>query len=330
MTLSVMNQGSKSAAPIDPSLDLFDEIERLKKERNAVIMAHYYQEPDIQDIADVLGDSLLLAREAQKVDADVIVLCGVHFMAETAKILNPEKTVVLPDLEAGCSLADSCPPEEFAAFKAKYPDHVVVSYVNTTAEIKALSDWTCTSSNATKIVEAIPADQPIIFAPDVNLGRYVQEQTGREMKIWEGSCMVHETFNERRILKMVAENPGSELIAHPECEEAVLRHASYIGSTQALLKHTQESDKTTFIVATEAGILHTMRKASPGKTFIAAAPEFEEDGDVTCGCSTCPHMKLNTLEKVYLCLRDLSPEVERAAPLRERALAPIERMLGVA
>ena len=330
MTLSVMNQGANSVAPIDPSLDLFDEIERLKKERNAVIMAHYYQEPDIQDIADVLGDSLLLAREAQKVDADVIVLCGVHFMAETAKILNPEKTVVLPDLEAGCSLADSCPPEEFAAFKAKYPDHVVVSYVNTTAEIKALSDWTCTSSNATKIVEAIPADQPIIFAPDVNLGRYVQEQTGREMKIWEGSCMVHETFNERRILKMVAENPGSELIAHPECEETVLRHASYIGSTQALLKHTQESDKTTFIVATEAGILHTMRKASPDKTFIAAAPEFEEDGDVTCGCSTCPHMKLNTLEKVYLCLRDLSPEVEIAAPLRERALAPIERMLGVA
>ncbi|MEC8049738.1 MAG: quinolinate synthase NadA [Myxococcota bacterium] len=330
MTLSVINQGAKSTATIDPSLDLFDEIERLKKERNAVIMAHYYQEPDIQDIADVLGDSLLLAREAQKVDADVIVLCGVHFMAETAKILNPEKTVVLPDLEAGCSLADSCPPEEFAAFKAKYPDHVVVSYVNTTAEIKALSDWTCTSSNATKIVEAIPADQPIIFAPDVNLGRYVQEQTGREMKIWEGSCMVHETFDERRILKMVAENPGSELIAHPECEETVLRHASYIGSTQALLKHTQESDKTTFIVATEAGILHTMRKASPKKTFIAAAPEFEEDGDVTCGCSTCPHMKLNTLEKVYLCLRDLSPEVEIAAPLRERALAPIERMLGVA
>ncbi len=329
MTLSVINPGAKSAAPIDPNLDLFDEIERLKKERNAVIMAHYYQEPDIQDIADVLGDSLLLAREAQKVDADVIVLCGVHFMAETAKILNPEKTVVLPDLDAGCSLADSCPPEEFAAFKAKYPDHVVVSYVNTTAEIKALSDWTCTSSNATKIVEAIPADQPIIFAPDVNLGRYVQEQTGREMKIWEGSCMVHETFNERRILKMVAEHAGSELIAHPECEETVLRHASFIGSTQALLKHTQKSDKTTFIVATEAGILHTMRKASPEKTFIAAAPEFEEDGDVTCGCSTCPHMKLNTLEKVYLCLRDLTPEVEIAAPLRERALAPIERMLGV-
>jgi len=330
MTLSVIGSSQSAQASIDPNLDLFDEIERLKKERNAVIMAHYYQEPDIQDIADVLGDSLLLAREAQKVDADVIVLCGVHFMAETAKILNPEKTVVLPDLNAGCSLADSCPPEEFAAFKAKYPDHVVVSYVNTTAEIKALSDWTCTSSNATKIVEAIPAEQPIIFAPDVNLGRYVQEQTGREMKIWEGSCMVHETFNERRILKMVTENPGSELIAHPECEETVLRHASFIGSTQALLKHTQESDKTTFIVATEAGILHTMRKASPEKTFIAAAPEFEQEGDVTCGCSTCPHMKLNTLEKVYLCLRDLSPEVEIEAPLRQKALAPIERMLGVA
>ena len=330
MTLSVIDAAGSAAAPIDPNLDLFEEIERLKKERNAVIMAHYYQEPDIQDIADVLGDSLLLAREAQKVDADVIVLCGVHFMAETAKILNPEKTVVLPDLEAGCSLADSCHPEEFAAFKAKYPDHVVVSYVNTTAEIKALSDWTCTSSNATKIVEAIPADQPIIFAPDVNLGRYVQEQTGREMKIWQGSCMVHETFNERRILKMVAENPGSELIAHPECEETVLRHASYIGSTQALLKHTQESDKTTFIVATEAGILHTMRKASPEKTFLAAAPEFEEEGDVTCGCSTCPHMKLNTLEKVYLCLRDLTPQIEIPASLRDKALAPIERMLGVA
>lgn len=330
MTLSVIDAAGSAAAPIDPNLDLFEEIERLKKERNAVIMAHYYQEPDIQDIADVLGDSLLLAREAQKVDADVIVLCGVHFMAETAKILNPEKTVVLPDLEAGCSLADSCPPEEFAAFKAKYPDHVVVSYVNTTAEIKALSDWTCTSSNATKIVEAIPADQPIIFAPDVNLGRYVQEQTGREMKIWQGSCMVHETFNERRILKMVAENPGSELIAHPECEETVLRHASYIGSTQALLKHTQESDKTTFIVATEAGILHTMRKASPEKTFLAAAPEFAEEGDVTCGCSTCPHMKLNTLEKVYLCLRDLTPQIEIPASLRDKALAPIERMLGVA
>lgn len=330
MTLSVIDAAGSAAAPIDPNLDLFEEIERLKKERNAVIMAHYYQEPDIQDIADVLGDSLLLAREAQKVDADVIVLCGVHFMAETAKILNPEKTVVLPDLEAGCSLADSCHPEEFAAFKAKYPDHVVVSYVNTTAEIKALSDWTCTSSNATKIVEAIPADQPIIFAPDVNLGRYVQEQTGREMKIWQGSCMVHETFNERRILKMVAENPGSELIAHPECEETVLRHASYIGSTQALLKHTQESDKTTFIVATEAGILHTMRKASPEKTFLAAAPEFAEEGDVTCGCSTCPHMKLNTLEKVYLCLRDLTPQIEIPASLRDKALAPIERMLGVA
>ena len=329
MTLSVIGDTGRAFAPIDPSLDLFDEIERLKKERNAVIMAHYYQEPDIQDIADVLGDSLLLAREAQKVDADVIVLCGVHFMAETAKILNPEKVVVLPDLNAGCSLADSCPPEDFAAFKAQYPDHVVVSYVNTTAEIKALSDWTCTSSNAMQIVEAIPVDQPIIFAPDVNLGKYIQQQTGRNMRIWEGSCQVHETFNERRILKTVAEHPGSELIAHPECEEAVLRHATYIGSTQALLKYTQECDRTTFVVATEAGILHTMRKASPDKTFIAAAPELEDNGDVTCGCSTCPHMKLNTLEKVYLCLRDLYPSVEIGAELRQQALAPIERMLNV-
>ena len=281
MTLSVMNQGAKSVAPIDPSLDLFDEIERLKKERNAVIMAHYYQELDIQDIADVLGDSLLLAREAQKGGRGCHRALWCSFHGRDREDPQPRKDRRTPDLEAGCSLADSCPPEEFAAFKAKYPDHVVVSYVNTTAEIKALSDWTCTSSNATKIVEAIPADQPIIFAPDVNLGRYVQEQNRTEMKIWEGSCMVHETFNERRILKMVAENLWSELIAHPECEETVLRHASLYWFDARLLKHTQESDKTTFIVATEVGILHTMRKAaSLDKTFIAAAPEFEEDGDV--------------------------------------------------
>tara|TARA_B100001964_G_scaffold209397_1_gene242848 strand:- start:230 stop:1192 length:963 start_codon:yes stop_codon:yes gene_type:complete len=313
---------------IDPSLDLFEEIERLKRERNAVIMAHYYQEPDIQDIADVLGDSLLLAREAQKTDADVIVLCGVHFMAETAKILNPDKIVVLPDLEAGCSLADSCPPDRFEAFTQEHPDHVVVSYINTTASIKALSDWVCTSSNAAEVVQAIPEDKEIIFAPDVNLGRYVQQVTGRDMKIWQGSCIVHETFNERRIIKLLAENEGSELIAHPECEEPVLRHAHYVGSTKRLLMYAEESDCQTFIVATEAGILHTMRKACPSKIFIAAAPE-EMDADGTCGCSTCPHMKLNTLEKVYLCLRDLTPQVELQEPLRQAALAPIERMLTV-
>ena len=314
---------------IDPTLDLFEEIERLKKERNAVIMAHYYQEPDIQDIADVLGDSLLLAREAQKTDADVIVLCGVHFMAETAKILNPNKVVVLPDLEAGCSLADSCPPDEFQAFKDQYPDHTVVSYVNTTASIKALSDWICTSGNAAEVVNAIPADEKIIFGPDVNLGRWVQNLTGREMKIWQGSCMVHETFNEQRVLSLMAENPLAELIAHPECEQVVLNHAHYIGSTKRLLTYVQESDKKTFIVATEEGILHTMNKACPDKTFIPAAPAKSDPDDPSCGCSTCPYMKLNTLEKVYLCLRDLTPAIEMDEGLRSRALAPIERMLTV-
>ncbi|MEO1170959.1 MAG: quinolinate synthase NadA [Myxococcota bacterium] len=315
-------------APIDPSLDLFEEIEKLKRERNAVVMAHYYQEPDIQDIADVLGDSLALARAAQSTDADVIVLCGVHFMAETAKILNPDKTVVLPDLKAGCSLADSCRPEDFARFKAQHPDHVVVSYVNTTAAIKALSDYICTSTNAKEIVDSIPPETPIIFAPDVNLGRYIQRVTGREnMLLWQGACIVHETFNEKRVLKMLAENPGSELIAHPECEEPVLDHAHFIGSTKRLLEYSQSSEVQTFIVATEEGIIHTMQKASPGKTFIPAAPV---DGkDPTCGCSTCPFMKLNTLEKVYLCMRDLTPEVTLDEELRLAALKPIERMVAI-
>lgn len=314
---------------IDPTLDLFEEIERLKKERNAVIMAHYYQEPDIQDIADVLGDSLLLAREAQKTDADVIVLCGVHFMAETAKILNPNKVVVLPDMDAGCSLADSCPPDKFQAFKDEHPDHTVVSYVNTTASIKALSDWICTSGNAAEVVNAIPADEKIIFGPDVNLGRWVQNITGREMKIWQGSCLVHETFNEQRVLSLMAEHPKAELIAHPECEQVVLDHAHYIGSTKRLLNYVQDSDTDTFIVATEAGILHTMKKACPDKTFMMAAPAEEDSDDPSCGCSTCPYMKLNTLEKVYLCLRDLSPAIEMDEGLRTQALAPIERMLTV-
>lgn len=316
-----------AAAQVDPSLDLFEEIKRLKKERRAVVMAHYYQDPDIQDIADVLGDSLALARAAQKTDADVIVLCGVHFMAETAKILNPKKTVVLPDLKAGCSLADSCPPDGLAALKAEHPDHLVVSYVNTTAEIKALSDWICTSTNAKAIIEAIPRDQPIIFAPDVNLGRYLIGATGRDMLLWQGSCIVHETFRERHVHKLLEEHADAELIAHPECEASVLQHAHFIGSTQALLHYSQKSPKQTFIVATEAGILHTMRKASPGKTFIPAAPEGA--GDATCGCSTCPFMKLNTLEKVYLCMRDLSPAIELPEALRLAALKPIERMVSV-
>lgn len=311
---------------IDPTVDLFAEIERFKRERNAVILVHYYQDDDIQDIADVLGDSLELARKAQSTDADVIVLCGVHFMAETAKILNPEKTVVLPDLEAGCSLADSCPPDRFAAFKEQHKDHVVVSYVNTTAAIKALSDWICTSSNACQVVEAIPRDQPIIFAPDVNLGRYVQKQTGRELLLWQGSCVVHEIFNERQILKQLAENPGAELIAHPECEEALLVHAKFIGSTKKLLAYSEQSPCATFVVATEPGILYAMRRASPEKTFIPAAA-LSEDG--TCGCSMCPYMRLNTLEKVYLCLRDLSPQIELDEATRVAALKPIERMLSL-
>ena len=315
---------------IDPRLDLFAEIERLKKERNAVIMAHYYQEPDIQDIADVLGDSLALAREAQKTTADVIVLCGVHFMAETAKILNPEKRVILPDLEAGCSLAESCPTEEFAAFKAERPDHVVVNYVNTTAEIKALSDYVCTSSNAIDVINAIPNDREVIFGPDVNLGRYLREQTGREMVLWQGSCVVHETFNERHLIQLMAAYPGAEVLAHPECEEPILRHASTIGSTKALLDYSATSEGTVFIVATEAGILHTMRKASPHKTFIPAAPEQVNGAEgATCGCSTCPFMKLNTLEKVYLCLREMGPEIVMDEALRLAALKPIERMVAI-
>jgi len=317
--------------------DLFAEIERLKRSRNAVILAHYYQEPDIQDIADVLGDSLALARKAQSTDADVIVMCGVHFMAETAKILNPQKRVVLPDLEAGCSLAESCTGPALAKMKAQNPEHVVVSYVNTTAEVKALSDWVCTSSNAASIVESIPKEQPIIFAPDVNLGRYVQEKTGREMLLWPGTCLVHETFNERLIMQLLARHPRAELIAHPECDQIVLRHAHMVGSTKMLLDYSQKSDTKVFIVATEEGILHTMRKASPSKEFIPAAPAHGSDEkmgpdapeDGTCGCSTCPYMKLNTLEKVYLCLRDLTPEIELSEELRQAALKPIQRMVSV-
>ncbi|MBI5508690.1 MAG: quinolinate synthase NadA [Deltaproteobacteria bacterium] len=313
---------------IDPELDLFAAIARLKREQDAVILAHYYQEPDIQEVADVLGDSLALARAAQKTDKRVIVLCGVHFMAETAKILNPEKKVVLPDLAAGCSLAESCPPAAFAAFKAKHPGAVVVSYVNTTAAIKAMSDYVCTSSNAVAVVSSIPKGTPIIFGPDINLGRYVASKADRELLLWPGTCIVHETFNEKHLLRLLAEHPQAELIAHPECGPEVLQHAHVVGSTKALLDHTQASPKTEFIVATEAGILHTMRKASPGKTFIAAAPERLGD-DPSCGCSTCPHMKLNTLEKVYRCLRDLKPEIVLDEDLRLRALLPIERMVAV-
>jgi quinolinate synthase len=305
------------------TLDLFEEITRLKKELNAVILAHYYQEPDIQDIADFLGDSLQLAQAAKTTSADVIVFCGVHFMAETAKILNPTKQVLLPDLAAGCSLADSCPPPLFAQFKAQYPDAVVVSYINCTAEIKAMSDIICTSSNAEKIVRSIPESQRIIFAPDKNLGAYLQQKTGREMILWQGSCIVHETFSERKLIALKTRHPNAVVIAHPECEAQVLAHAAFIGSTKALLEFTIQSPNTEFIVATEAGIIHEMQKRSPHKTFIAAPPNEEKH----CACNECPYMKLNTLEKVYLAMKQRTPEITMSEDLRMRALKPIERML---
>jgi quinolinate synthase len=305
------------------TLDLFEEITRLKKELNAVILAHYYQEPDIQDIADFLGDSLQLAQAAKTTNADVIVFCGVHFMAETAKILNPTKQVLLPDLAAGCSLADSCPPPLFAQFKAQYPDAVVVSYINCTAEIKAMSDIICTSSNAEKIVRSIPESQRIIFAPDKNLGAYLQQKTGREMILWQGSCIVHETFSERKLIALKTRHPNAVVIAHPECEAQVLAHAAFIGSTKALLEFTIQSPHMEFIVATEAGIIHEMQKRSPHKTFIAAPPNEEKH----CACNECPYMKLNTLEKVYLAMKHRTPEITMSEDLRVRALKPIERML---
>ena len=305
------------------TLDLFEEITRLKKELNAVILAHYYQEPDIQDIADFLGDSLQLAQAAKSTNADVIVFCGVHFMAETAKILNPTKQVLLPDLAAGCSLADSCPPPLFAQFKAQYPDAVVVSYINCTAEIKAMSDIICTSSNAEKIVRSIPESRRIIFAPDKNLGAYLQQKTGRKMILWQGSCIVHETFSERKLIALKTRHPNAVVIAHPECEAQVLAHAAFIGSTKALLEFTIQSPHMEFIVATEAGIIHEMQKRSPHKTFIAAPPNEEKH----CACNECPYMKLNTLEKVYLAMKHRTPEITMSEDLRVRALKPIERML---
>jgi quinolinate synthase len=301
--------------------DLFEAIAQLKRDLNAVVLAHYYQDPDIQDIADYIGDSLGLSQQAASTDAEVIVFAGVHFMAETAKILNPNKLVLLPDLEAGCSLADSCPPAEFARFKAQHPDHLVVSYINCTAEIKAMSDIICTSSNAVKIVRQIPEDQPIIFAPDRNLGRYVMEQTGRDMVLWQGSCMVHETFSERKIVELQVQHPEAEIIAHPECEPAVLRHARYIGSTTALLDYSRRSPSNAFIVATESGIIHQMQKQEPAKRYIPAPPLNQ------CACNECPHMRLNTLEKLYLCMKHRSPEITLPEATRLAALCPIQRML---
>ncbi len=306
---------------IDPTLDLAAEIQQLKKEKNAVILAHYYQESEIQDLADYIGDSLGLARKAQETTADMIVFAGVHFMAETAKILNPEKKVVLPDLNAGCSLSDSCPPVLFKRFKEQHPDHLVISYINCSAGIKALSDIICTSSNAQKIVESLPADQKIIFAPDKNLGAFINKQTGRNMLLWNGACMVHEIFSLEKITKLKVRHPEAKFIAHPECEEAVLAIADFIGSTTQLLKFVQTSDAKEFIVGTETGILHQMMKAAPDKTLIPAPPNN------SCACNDCPHMKLNTLEKLYLCMKYELPELKMDEELRLAAKKPIDRML---
>ncbi len=308
---------------VSPEIDLFAEIERLKKEKNAIILAHYYQEPDIQDVADFIGDSLGLAQAAEKTDADIIVFAGVHFMAETAKILNPGKKVLLPDLKAGCSLSDSAPPALFKLFKEKHPDHLVITYINCSAGMKALSDIICTSSNAQKIVESLPADQPIIFAPDRNLGAYINKQTGRNMLLWNGACMVHEIFSLEKITKLKIRHPKAKVIAHPECEAPVLAIADYIGSTTGLLKFTQKDDAREYIVVTETGILHQMQKNNPTKTFIPAPPNN------SCVCNDCPHMKLNTLEKLYLCMEYELPEIIMDEELRVAAKKPIDRMLEI-
>jgi quinolinate synthase len=312
-----------SVPTLDLPGDLFGAIAQLKKDLNAVILAHYYQESEIQDIADYLGDSLGLSQQAAQTDAEVIVFAGVHFMAETAKILNPDKLVLLPDLAAGCSLADSCPPDAFAEFKAEHPDHLVISYINCSAEIKAMSDIICTSANAVQIVNQLPVEQPIIFAPDRNLGKYVMAQTGRPMLLWQGSCMVHETFSEKKIVQLKIQHSEAEAIAHPECEPAVLRHASYIGSTTALLRYVQRSASQSFIVATEAGILHQMQKAVPHKQLIPAPPMN------SCACNECPHMRLNTLEKLYWCMKQRQPEITVPQEIRLAALKPIQRMLAM-
>ncbi len=298
-----------------------DEIMRLKNEMNAVILAHYYQESDIQDIADIVGDSLELSRRAADTKADVIVFAGVHFMAETAKILNPHKQVLLPDLNAGCSLAEGCPAPAFKAFRARHPDHVSITYINCSADVKAASDIICTSSNAEKIIRQIPPEKPIFFAPDRNLGKYLIKKTGRDMLLWEGSCIVHETFSIRKLAHLQEQYPDAELIAHPECEEPILAKAGFIGSTSALLKHVQASAARRFIVATESGILHQMERLAPQKQYIAAPP------DANCSCNECPYMKLNTMEKLYLCMKNRSPEITIDPATMKKALVPIERML---
>lgn len=326
-TLSVakknLNKNGFLEMDVDPTMDLVEAIEKLKKERNAIILAHYYQESEIQDVADYIGDSLGLSQKAAETDADIIVFAGVHFMAETAKILSPSKKVLLPDLKAGCSLADSCPPHLFRKFKEKYPDHKVVSYINCTAELKTLTDIVCTSTNAEAVINSIPEDQQIIFAPDKNLGAYLQKKTGRDMIIWNGACMVHEIFSHEKITKLMHRNPDAKFIAHPECEAHLLDMADYIGSTSGLLRYTKENEATEFIVATEVGIIHQMQLASPDKTFIPAPPTN------TCACNECPHMKRNTMEKLYLCMKHELPEIILPEHIIKEAIVPIERMLDI-
>ncbi|HEV2417565.1 MAG TPA: quinolinate synthase NadA [Terriglobia bacterium] len=318
MQPTVITQGGE---PLASPLDLETEIRRLKKDLNAVILAHFYQDSEIQDVADFIGDSLQLSQEAARTQADVIVFAGVHFMAETAKILNPSRQVLLPDMKAGCSLADSCPPRLFRPFREQYPDHLVINYINCSAEIKAMSDIICTSSNAEKIISQIPPEQPIIFGPDRNLGNHLMRRTGRPLRLWQGTCIVHETFSEQKLLRLKIRHPGARVLAHPECEERVLRHADFIGSTTGILNYAKQSAESEFIVATEPGIIHQMQKACPGKTFIPAPPESN------CACNECPHMRLNTLEKLYLCMKNRAPEIVMDESLRLRALAPIQRML---
>ncbi|MDP2364306.1 MAG: quinolinate synthase NadA [Ignavibacteria bacterium] len=309
---------------INSQLDLEYEILKHKKELNAVILAHYYQESEIQDIADFVGDSLELAKKAKTTSADVIVFAGVHFMAETAKILNPNKLVLLPDLNAGCSLAEGCPAEEFKLFREKHPEHIAITYINCSADVKALSDIICTSSSAEKIITQIPKDQPILFSPDRNLGKYLIKKTGREMLLWDGSCIVHETFSEKKIIDLKIKYPKAKLISHPECEEPVLMHSDFIGSTSKLLSYVQQDSAKQYIVATETGIIHQMKKAAPEKEFIPAPPE-----DESCSCNECPHMKLNTMEKLYLCMKNKYPEIVMSEEIRTKALIPIERMLSM-
>jgi len=313
----------KKRTPVPARDQIEDAIRDLKKRRNAVLLAHYYQESEIQDLADFVGDSLQLSQQAKGTSADVICFAGVHFMAETAKILNPDKPVVIPSMEAGCSLADGCPAPLFAEWLKGYPDHVVVSYINCSAAVKALSDVICTSSNAVKIVKSFPRSQKIVFAPDKHLGRYVQKQADRpDMVLWQGTCIVHETFSEKKLLRLMVENPGAEVIAHPECEEAILRHATFVGSTSALLSRVKTSPAEAFIVATEAGILHKMSLEAPTKRLIPAPPE-----DDSCSCNLCPYMRQNTLEKLWLCLEEMQPQIHLDEAVRLRALKPIERML---